>query len=490
MWIFDWNTITEHLGLLVNAAYVVTVVFIILLIIIENRSPIKSISWILVVTLIPVLGVLFYIFFGQKYQKKILYSRKVTHFNNKISNLLNTQIKDISKISPTDIHSEIALKKDIMHLLMRNDRAFVSQNHSIKILNNGSETYAQLKDDLAKAKHHIHLEFFIFKFDDIGNEIFEILKERAAAGVEVRLVYDSVGSYYMPRSKKREARKHNIIIKSFNKVLFPFLTSKINYRNHRKIVVIDGVIGFSGGLNISDKYNEKKSGQTYWRDTFVRIEGLAVTALQMIFINDWYYVSKQNIFHEKYFVEDKTVKGNFVQIISGGPDSDWKSVLQFYFSAITSSREHVYLVSPYFIPNDELSFALKSAAMRGIDVRLLIPEKSDTRISHWSSMSYVKEMLKAGVKIYMYQKGFCHSKLLISDGVMCSIGSANLDYRSLETQFEVSAIIYDKKITNQLSKKFFEDVSHSKLLTLQSWQKRKWHAKFISSFARLFAPLM
>jgi cardiolipin synthase len=491
MFSIDHPVIIENLSFIFNVAYILTIVFIILLIIIENRSPIKSISWILVVTLIPVAGILLYFFFGQKYQKHILLSLKASRYNKRINRLLEKQLKELSGVKPSDIDPELAYKKDIMHLLLRNDKAFLSYNHSVKILNNGSETFPELKRAFMEAKHHIHLDFFIFRFDSIGNELFEILKVKAAQGVEVRIIYDSVGSYHMPKNKKREAKKHGIQLKSFQRVLFPLLSSRVNYRNHRKLVVVDGKTGFTGGLNIADKYLETNpENKIFWRDTFVKIEGKAANALQMVFINDWFYVTKENIFHEKYFLEEPDTTGNLTQIISSGPDSDWHAISQFYFSAITSSRDYIYIASPYFIPNDEISFALKAAALRGIDVRIMIPEVSDTRVSHWSSESYIKEMLKAGIKIYRYRKGFCHSKLLISDDVLCSIGSANLDYRSLGENFEVTAVVYDKKITAKLKQKFFEDLKESVLLNYKLWQKRPWHSKFISSVARLFAPLM
>ncbi|HPR61616.1 MAG TPA: phospholipase D-like domain-containing protein, partial [Prolixibacteraceae bacterium] len=212
--------------------------------------------------------------------------------------------------------------------------------------------------------------------------------------------------------------------------------------------------------------------------------------LQSIFMNDWFYVSKQNIYHEKYFCETEAENGNLTQIISSGPDSDWHAISQFYFSVITSSKKSVFIATPYFIPNDEISFALKAAALRGIDVRILIPKKADSMISHWSGQSYFGEMLKAGVKIYRYTKGFIHSKLVMSDEIVCSIGTANLDYRSLETNFEVCAVFYDKNICQQLTKQYINDIENAELIVYPKWKNRPRYKKLIVSFARLFAPLM
>ncbi|HKK80610.1 MAG TPA: cardiolipin synthase [Prolixibacteraceae bacterium] len=491
MWyVFNWTDFMNNIGYFFNVAYVLTIVVVVLLVVFENRSPLKSISWILVITLIPVFGVILYFFFGQKYQKQIQYSRKVAKYQNRVNAISRTQLKELSSVDMLKLDQKVATKKDIMTLLLNNDKAFLTHNVHVEILNNGSETFDDLKRALQCARHHIHLEFYILKFDGIGNEIFEILKIKAKEGVEVRVIYDSVGSYHMPYHKKREYHKSGIELKSFQKVIFPFLSSKVNYRNHRKIVIIDGKIGYTGGLNISDKYLEDSPAQKYWRDTFVKIEGNAVNALQSIFMNDWYYINKESIYNDVYFHEDKKSRGNLSQIISSGPDSRWQAISQFYFSAITSSTTNVYIASPYFIPNDEISFALKAAALRGIDVKILIPKYSDTFISRWSTESYLNEMMKAGVKIYHYTKGFLHSKILISDGVLSSIGSANLDYRSLETNFEVNAVFYDEQIADELTRQFIYDLKDAYLLKPGLWKKRPLHKKIASSFARLFAPLM
>ncbi|HPR31644.1 MAG TPA: cardiolipin synthase [Prolixibacteraceae bacterium] len=486
--ISSWHEFFSSISLLLNGFYVAVVAVIVLLIILENRSPIRSVSWILVVTLVPLLGIVLYFFFGQQYRKQILVSIRALRFRKRVKLLAEEQLKQLSRIRLTDVDPRLAEKKDIMALLLRNDRAFLSRNKEVCLLNNGSETFPELIRSLKTARHHIHMEFYIFNFDVIGREIFSILKEKARQGVEVRIIFDSVGSARVPLKIKREAREAGIRLRSFQKVIFPLLSSHVNYRNHRKIIVIDGSIGFTGGLNIADRYAEE--GKNFWRDTFVKIVGRSAAALQAIFINDWFYVSKENIYHDRYFTEEEEGTQNLTQILSSGPDSDWQAISQFYFSAITTARNRVYIVTPYFIPNEELSFALKAAALRGIDVRILIPSISDTIVSHWSSLSYVNEMIRAGVKMYRYNKGFCHSKLLIADEVLSSVGSANFDYRSLETNFEVCAVFYDPKITAELTRHFFIDLSTSTQITSQEWKKRGWANKLATSLARLFAPLM
>ena len=488
MGIFDFHNVLSDISLILSYAYGATIFFIIILIIAENRSPLKSISWILVVTLMPIVGIVFYFFFGQQYRKQIRYNKKETRYRKRMQQLSDKQIKELSKVDLLDLAPELIEKRDIMTLLLNNDKAFISRNKVVKILNNGEETFNDIKDEIAKAKSHIHFEFYILKFDKIGTEIFTLLEQKALEGVEVRIIYDSVGSYYLSPAMLKAYRKSGIQIHSFQKVFFPFLSSKVNYRNHRKLVIIDGEVGYTGGLNIADRYLEN-SEDRYWRDTFVKIVGPAVSSMQLIFMNDWFYISKQQIFEHKYFVDNINYKENLTQIISSGPDSKWNAISQFYFSAITSSRKYIYISTPYFIPNEEISFALKAAALRGIDVRIMVPQKSDTLFSHLSGLSYFKEMLKAGVKIYFYKKGFCHHKIIISDDVLCSVGSANFDYRSLETNFEVSAVFYDPKVNRQLQRQFMKDLRDSDFIDYKLWQKRPWYHKFITSLARLFAPL-
>lgn len=488
--LFDWYIVSDDLSLLGNITYIVTVLIITILIILENRSPLKTISWIMVISLLPVIGIVLYVFFGQKYQKRIKYTIKEARYRKKVEKLSKTQIRELSSLNTSKLNPKLVQKKDMMTLLLRNDRAFISFNRTVRILKNGSETFPELKAAIKAAQKSIHLEFYIFKFDNIGNEIFEILKERAAAGVEVRIIYDSMGSYRIPKSKKREVRKSGIQLGSFQRIYFPVLSSRANYRNHRKIVVIDGKVGFTGGLNIADRYVDNQSLKHYWRDTFVKIEGDAVSSLQQIFINDWFYVSKKSIMNDKYFTKDDCTDGKLTQIISSGPDYDWHAISQFYFSAITTSRNYIYIATPYFIPNEELSFAIKAAALRGVDIRILIPKKSDGVITHYACHSYIKEMLKAGVKIYQYAKGFCHSKTLVCDDIMSAIGSANLDYRSLETNFEVCAIVYDEEVANTIKNQYFEDIKGLSPISLKLWNKRAWYKKMTASIIRMLAPLI
>jgi cardiolipin synthase len=267
------------------------------------------------------------------------------------------------------------------------------------------------------------------------------------------------------------------------------LTSRVNHRNHRKIIVIDAEIGFTGGINFADRYLKGKKEVTYWRDTHLQIEGDAVASLQVIFAADWYFVKKENLTGPGYFMPLTGSEGPAVQICASGPDSDWSSIEQAFFAAIAGAQKNVYIVTPYLMPTPPIVTALKTAALGGVDVQILIPEFSDALIPKWCSFSFVEEFLEAGIKIYFYQKGFIHSKLLIVDGIFASIGTANLDFRSLETNFEVNAFIYDVQFTRQLTGYYRVDIRNSREILFSEWKKRPKSSRWQESFAHLISPM-
>ena len=276
----------------------------------------------------------------------------------------------------------------------------------------------------------------------------------------------------------------------FMKVNFPLLTSKVNYRNHRKIIVVDGRVAFMGGMNIADRYLKGDSTLGTWFDTVLRIEGEAVRTLQVIFLVDWFFVSRIIISdRDKYFPEYSVNTQHALQVTASGPDSDWASIMQAFFVAITKAKKHIYIASPYFIPNESILTALKTASLSGVDVRIMLPGKSDSTVVYWSSMSYVSELLKAGIKVYLFQGGFNHSKILMIDGSFASVGSANMDIRSFEDNFELLTMVYDKELTKQIETQYLKDLRRSKKINLKYWESRSLKQNFKESLARLFSPL-
>ncbi|NLB03674.1 MAG: cardiolipin synthase, partial [Bacteroidales bacterium] len=380
--------------------FLVTAIPVAIMIILEKRSPFKTAAWVLALVLLPVFGVIFYLLFGQEYRKKKLFSRKGIKSLNQYRKLSITQLRQFEHVFQ-NLPPAIREKESIIRLLLKNSSALLTSGNRLKILNDGEETFRSIFKAIENAKHHIHLEYYIIEEDKIGNRLKELLIKKSQEGVEVRVIIDDVGSWSLSKKFMRELRTNGVEIYPFMEVRFPRLTSRVNYRNHRKIVVVDGEIGFLGGINFADRYLEgiKKIGP--WRDTHLRIEGDAVKCLQIVFSADWYIVIHENLTGDRYFPILPARPGIPVQISSSGPDSDWDSIGQAFFSIISGAKNKVYIVTPYLMPPREMVYALKTAAMRNVDVRILIPKKSDSRIPKWSSFSYVEELLEAGVRVYL-----------------------------------------------------------------------------------------
>lgn len=469
--------------------FLVTAIPVAVMIILEKRSPFKTAAWVLALILLPVFGVVFYLFFGQEYRKKKLFSRKGIKSLNQYRKLSITQLRQFEHIYQ-NLPPEIMAKESIIRLLLKNSNALLTSGNRLKILNDGEETFRSIFKAIESAKHHVHLEYYILEDDKIGNRLKNLLIRKSLEGVEVRIIIDDVGSWGLSNKFIRELRNNGVEIYPFMEVRFPRLTSRVNYRNHRKIAIVDGKIGFLGGINFADRYLEGIKRIGPWRDTHLRIEGDAVKCLQIVFSSDWYIVIHENLNGELYFPVLPKREGVPVQISASGPDSDWDSIGQAFFSMIAGAKSKVYIVTPYLMPPREIVYALKTAAMRSVDVRILIPHKSDSRIPKWSSFSYVGDLLEAGVHIYFYQAGFIHSKYIVVDSVLSTIGTTNLDFRSLETNFEVNAFVYDKAFSIRLEKLFKLDLQNSMEVKIEEWKKRKWNHKVRESLAHLVSPLL
>ena len=473
----------------VTVLYFITVIFIAILIVLENRSPIRTISWVLVLVAVPVGGIIIYLFFGQEYRKKKMFSKKGLFHLEK----LRKQTKDQIEKLPENYHrfNDVVLsKRHLINLMLSNSDALLTDNNEVTILKNGSQAFPAIFGAMENARTHIHLEYYIIEDDEMGCQLKDLLIRKAKQGIEIRCIYDDVGSWQLPRKYIYELKNAGVKIDCFMRVRFPMLTSRVNYRNHRKIIVVDGEVAFTGGLNIADRYMHGSKKIGIWRDTHLMLKGGAAAALQIVFMADWYFVSKEILKGKSYFRNFQPGTGKLVQIVASGPDSDWESIGQAYFSSIASAHKRVFIATPYLIPTPEIAVAMKTAALGGIDIRILLPGKSDAIIPKWSTDSYVAELLEAGVKIYHYQLGFTHSKLIIVDGIFSSVGTANFDFRSLETNFEVNAMIYDEEVAAQLEQQFLEDLKQSEELNLEEWRQRHWVRKTKESFARLLSPML
>ncbi len=345
-------------------------------------------------------------------------------------------------------------------------------------------------DAIASATNYIHLEFYRFEPDTLGMEFSELMKRKAKEGVKVRVIYDDVGSWNIRKPYIRMMRDAGVQIHTFMPVRFPSFSSKINYRNHRKILVADGKVGFVGGLNIADKYLHGLPDLGPWVDTHLRLEGESVAALDRVFIADWDFVSGEELPPDAA-LEHVVHTGNrcLVQVASSGPDTDWATIMQVYFSAIATAKSSIYLTSPYFSPDESLLTALKTAALSGVDVRMIFPEYTDSIIANWNSRSYISELLEAGVRIFLYRKGFIHSKYLLVDNIFSSVGSPNVDVRSFDLDFEVTALIYDEDFALRLGVLFAEDLKNCDEISRDAWTKRPRRERYKESIARIFGPL-
>lgn len=481
-----WSYLSQGLTIL----YVLVVLFVVILIVLENRAPLKTIAWILVLVLIPVGGFILYLIFGQNYRKEKMFSRKGLG-DLKWLQIMSEDQKQVIAKREMIANESISSYKHIMMLLLNNSKALLAENNRVNILNDGNSTFDSIFKAIEEAKNHIHLEYYIIEDGRLTDRLFSILQRKAKEGIEIRIIYDGVGSISLSQKKINELRNAGVKIYPFLPVRFPYFTHKANYRNHRKIIVVDGKVGFLGGLNFADRYVDGIDGIGIWRDTHLRIEGDVARQLQIVFLIDWYFVSQEVLLEKFKYIPETTVNEKcLIQLAVSGADSDWASIEQAYFAAINTARSYVYISTPYFMPGPSMLMSLKTAAMGGIDVRILIPHRSDSFFSYWCTNSYVQELLEAGIKVYTYTKGFNHSKIMMIDDDISTVGTANMDTRSFEQNFEINALLYNKKLTKELAKSFIFDISESIEINREEWTRRPFFKKLLESIIRLFSPLL
>lgn len=483
----SWLQITIYVLI---ALYILTVISVAINVILENRNPVRTLAWIIVLVTVPFIGFLFYLYFGINYRKVKMFSMKELGDMKWLQYMSEDQKQLIKKSEFLHKRETMEVKK-LMTLLLNNSKALLTRYNKVEILNNGEETFPAIFEALQQAKRFIHLEYYIIEMGTLTSRLKELLIEKAKAGVEVRVIYDDVGSWGLTRDFLRQLRNAGIQIYPFLPVRFHQFANKANYRNHRKIAVIDGEVGFVGGLNFADRYLNGVPKIGVWRDTHLKVEGEAVTSLQVVFLIDWYFVRQELLLNKNEYLPYRRGEGEtLVQTVTSGPDSDWASIQQAYFTLINIAKRYVFISTPYFMPGETTLNSLKTAAMSGVDVRIMLPHKSDSLLTYWCSRSFVEELLEAGVKVYWYQKGINHSKVIIVDGIVASVGTANMDLRSFEQNFEVSLILYDREVTKKLAGYFLKDLQSSTEVVIQRWKFRSKREKVYESVARLFAPVL
>ena len=464
------------------AVYVVVIIMVMVRVLMDNRQPAKTMAWMLVLTFIPMLGIILYFFFGQTTRKE----RKIWQYS--MDQLTKHSMLEFVEQKRLHLPNEY---RELINLFMNQNWVLPFKNNETEIYTSGYEFFPSLLMEIGKAEHHIHLDTFIIASDPLGQIVADALIDKARQGVEVRVIYDDVGSWKTKNSFFDRMRAEGIEVYAFMPVRFPIFTSKVNYRNHRKICVIDGEVGFIGGMNIANRY-VKGIKKLAWRDTHVKITGAAVYGLQRAFLVDWFFVSRELITDYVYYPVSKVAENNsLIQIVTSSPTSLWPEIEQGYVRVLTSAKQYVYMETPYFLPTDPILFAMRTAALSGVDVRLMIPYETDTKIVEWASRTYVLATVKAGVKVYLYKAGFNHSKLLVADDSIATIGSTNVDFRSFENDFEANAFFYDKKIALEVKDIFLKDqeecvsLEDVRNLTHRSFLQRLWE-----SIIRLLSPLL
>jgi len=480
----------NNLYIILIIGYYVLVLGVAVGVILDNRNPAKTLAYLLVLLFVPVVGLVVYVLFGQNIRKQKLFSRKGLADIERIQQWEEKRMsafEDTVELAKRFLHEKIK----VVNILVKNDRAVITLQNELEVFHECSEIFDRMFADIRAAKHHLHVEFYIIDNDKIGNEFKDLLIEKAKDGVEVRFCFDDVGSRKLPQKFINELKAAGVEVYTFMPVFFPYLTGKANFRNHRKIVVVDGAVGYLGGINIADRYTNRIPQHKYWRDTQLRIYGDAVKTLQQQFMLNWNFVSgKQLLINELYFPEIHANQNHLVQIAAAGPDSDWPTILQGMLMAINTAEEYVYITTPYFIPSEEVVIALQTAALSGVDVQVLIPKHGDSTLTQAASMSYIKQMLEAGIKVFRYNKGFIHAKTIVVDDVLSTIGTTNMDNRSFNLNFEINAFCYDKEIAIGLRKQFLTDKTTSEELMLERWEKRPRIKRVTESLARMFAPLL
>ena len=435
---------------------------------------------------LPGLGFIIYLLLGQNFSRARLFKEK-KEFDT-------IKRRELSKDFTSKEHEHIGGEQylDLIRMNYTHSGAKCTYNNEVDVYYNGVDKFAQLIKDLKNAKKFIHIQYYIIRPDRLGKKIMSILEEKAAEGVEVRFLVDSMGSYKVTRRSLRNFTKNGGKFEIFFPEIFPHVNTRINYRNHRKMVVIDGEYGYIGGFNVGDEYINENKHIGFWRDTHIRIRGEAVNDLTNRFLLDWCYASGEEIedfskFYPKNPIRDGDIA---IQIVTSGPDHNEEYIKNAYMKMINNAKKYVYLETPYFVPDSPMLEALKLSALSGVDVRLIIPGKPDHIFMKWAASAYIGDLLNAGAKVYLYQNGFIHAKTIVADGKVCTVGTANMDMRSYSLNFEVNAFIYDDRVANNLETQFFKDIEDCKVMTKEEYDKRSITLRIRESIIRLISPIL
>jgi len=462
----------------------------ILLVFFERRNPTTTWLWLMVLMFLPGIGFILYLFLGQDLSKKRLFKTKEEE-DNCFQVLVEDQEKDLEKNEFYYKDPNYRQYEDLIMMHLISSQSYFTQDNSIELYFSGEEKFEALLKSIEMANNFIHMEYYIFKNDNLGQRVINALTKKAKEGLEVKLLVDGMGGRTLTRSFLQPFKDAGGEVGVFFPPLVPLFNVRINYRNHRKITIIDGREAYIGGFNVGDEYIGLNKKFGYWRDTHMKIMGSSISSLQWRFFLDWRFATNNVVNScQSYLVDDSIDNTVGIQIVSSGPDSKWTSIKDGYLKMISNAREKSYIQIPYFIPDDSIYEALKTAGLSGVDVRVMIPNKPDHPFVYWAGLSYMAELLQAGVKFYAYEKGFLHSKVIIMDDFVSSVGTANLDIRSFKLNFEVNAFIYDDITNLKLTDQFKVDLIECKEITLEEYEKRPRIVKIKESISRLLSPIL
>ncbi|MBZ3936281.1 cardiolipin synthase [Methanimicrococcus blatticola] len=489
----DWTFLQELYVIFLIAVVIVNTLAMLTIVFYERRSPQVAAAWILLLVFVPVLGFFVYIFFGRHLYGKYKYGKK-TVADHKFEKYSNTQIESIQT-------KEMVLSnagknfESTVNLLLKQDHATYFDNNDVDVYISGAEKFAAIKEAIWSANESIHMEYYIIRDDPLGREIMDLLAQKAAQGVEVRVLFDAVGVHKVRPSFYKKLKQAGGDVRILFPLTIPFLNTRINYRNHRKILVVDGRVGFIGGFNIGVEHlGEGPLG--YWRDTHLRIKGGSVSSLQRRFIMDWNYAAKEKgITNETIYypmeIYDNRIGDVAVQIASSGPDTDGTAIYSGFLSLVGHAKKSIYIQTPYFIPDQSVFEALRVACLSGIDVRIEIPCKPDHPFVYWASYSYLGDLIRLGAKGYTYDRGFIHSKTAVFDGEVATIGTANWDIRSFKLNFETNAFIYDTDFGEKMNQIILDELeTDCKQITVEDYNNRPFSTRVKEGFSRLISPLL
>lgn len=478
-------------SILLGLIIVLNIFFAIRIIFRERWGPSSTWAWILVLFFIPLIGFALYLLLGQNFSRNQLFEWKDLK-KTEIEKMLKTQLFQLRSNQFEFCSQSTRKSQELIYMNLINNDAVLTQDNSVELFTDGNQKFDRLFKDIEAAKDHIHLEYYMIKKDQLGKKLIEVLTKKVKEEVKVRVLYDEVGSRGLTKRFFKEFREAGGEADVFFPSKFHFFNLRLNYRNHRKLVIIDGKTGYVGGFNVGNEYLGDNPKFGYWRDTHLRIQGTAVHAIQTRFILDWNHTSHYHkITYDPNHFPEGISQGNVgIQIVTSGPDSELEHIKNGYIKMILSAKNSVLIQTPYFVPDTSLLDALRIACSTGVEVKIMIPNKPDHIFVYWATMSYIGELLKSGAKVYIYKNGFIHAKTIIIDEEISSVGTANIDIRSFKLDFEVNAFLYDKGIAQSLIKAFNQDGKVSRELTLEEYQQRPKWVRFKESISRLLSPIL